>query len=155
MSCAHLAASGASTCCSSAVMSGLTKIPPLNPAIGVRRSKGAINISIPRGGRPLVIANPMPDARSDSTAFTARAVSTFSAVTSVPSTSDRTSEIFSRRPSFIIHVPLLGRCHQRRQTVRYLERNARSRGRNRPRHFCPPLHLPHVAQQGLHYPSQC
>ena len=49
---------------------------------------------MPRGGRPLVIANAIPAACNAFTAATARVVSTFSAVTRVPSTSARTSEIF-------------------------------------------------------------
>jgi hypothetical protein len=32
-------------------------MPPLKAAIGVINANGAINISMPRGGRPLVIAN--------------------------------------------------------------------------------------------------
>ena len=76
------------------VMSGLTKMPPLKPATGVRSANGSINIAMPRGGRPLVIAKAIPAASSAFTAATARDVSTFSAVTSVPSTSARTSEIF-------------------------------------------------------------
>ena len=91
---ARFAASAASTCSSMMVMSGLTKIPPLNPATGVRRANGSISIAMPRGGRPLVIAKAMPAACSAFTAARARGVSTFSAVTSVPSTSARTSEIF-------------------------------------------------------------
>jgi hypothetical protein len=42
------------------VISGLTKIPPLNPATGVRSANGSISIAMPRGGRPLVIAKAMP-----------------------------------------------------------------------------------------------
>ncbi len=76
------------------VISGLTKMPPLKPAIGVRSASGSINIAMPRGGRPLVIAKAMPAACNAFTAATARGVSTFSAVTRVPSTSARTSEIF-------------------------------------------------------------
>jgi hypothetical protein len=49
---------------------------------------------MPRGGRPLVMANWISAARSAFTAALARGVSTFSAVTNVPSTSARTSEIF-------------------------------------------------------------
>ena len=91
---ARFAASAASTCSSMMVMSGLTKIPPLNPATGVRRANGSISIAMPRGGRPLVIAKAMPAVWRAFTAAPARGVSTFSAVTSVPSTSARTSEIF-------------------------------------------------------------
>ena len=76
------------------VISGLTKMPPLKPATGVRSANGSINIAMPRGGRPLVIANAMPAVCSAFTAAAARGVSTFSAVTRVPSTSARTSEIF-------------------------------------------------------------
>ena len=76
------------------VISGLTKIPPLNPATGVRSANGSINIAMPRGGRPLVMAKAMPAVWSAFTAAAARGVSTFSAVTRVPSTSARTREIF-------------------------------------------------------------
>jgi hypothetical protein len=75
-------------------MSGMTRMPPLNPATGVRSASGSISIDMPRGGRPLVMANWMLAACSAFTAAVARAVSTFSAVTSVPSTSARTSETF-------------------------------------------------------------
>ena len=50
----HMAAR---VCSSMIVMSGLTKIPPLKPATGVCSASGSISIAIPRGGRPLVIAN--------------------------------------------------------------------------------------------------
>lgn len=50
------------------VISGLTKIPPLKPAMGVVIASGSISIAIPRGGRPLVMAKAMPTACS---AFTA------------------------------------------------------------------------------------
>ena len=53
--------------------SGLTKTPPLKPAIGVRRANGAINIAMPRGGLPLVMAKAMSAAASDFTASAARA----------------------------------------------------------------------------------
>ena len=75
-------------------MSGLTRIPPLNPDTGVRSASGPISIDMPRGGRPLVMAKSIPAICSALTAARARDVSTFSAVTSVPSTSARTSEIF-------------------------------------------------------------
>ena len=75
------------------VISGLTKIPPLNPATGVCSANGSISIAMPRGGRPLVIAKTMPAEWSAFTAAPARAVNTFSAVTRVPSTSARTNEI--------------------------------------------------------------
>jgi len=75
-------------------MSGLTRMPPLNPATGVRSASGSISMDMPRGGRPLVIAKWISAACSAFTAALARDVSTFSAVTSVPSTSARTSEIF-------------------------------------------------------------
>ena len=94
ISIARLATSAASTCSAMMVISGLTKIPPLKPATGVRSDNGSINIAMPRGGRPLVIANAIPAACNAFTAATARGVSTFSAVTRVPSTSARTSEIF-------------------------------------------------------------
>ena len=54
------------------VISGLTKMPPLKPAIGVRSASGSINIAMPRGGRPLVIAKAIPAACSAFTAATAR-----------------------------------------------------------------------------------
>ena len=63
------------------VMSGLTKMPPLKPAIGVRSASGSINIAMPRGGRPLVIAKAIPAAASAFTAAAAREVSTLSVVT--------------------------------------------------------------------------
>ena len=50
------------------VMSGLTKIPPLKPAIGVRSASGSISIAMPRGGRPLVMAKAIPAAWSSRTA---------------------------------------------------------------------------------------
>ncbi len=84
------------------VISGLTKIPPLKPATGVRSANGSISIAMPRGGRPLVIAKPMPAPCRACTAAAARRVSTLSAVTSVPSTSASTSEIFNVLWSFSI-----------------------------------------------------
>src|SRR5437868_4193201 len=49
--------SACSTRCSITDRSGLTNMPPLKAAIGVVSANGAISISMPRGGRPLVIAN--------------------------------------------------------------------------------------------------
>src|SRR5262249_18826448 len=54
-------------------------------------------MAMPRGGRPLVIAKRMPAACKALTAFCALSVNTFCSVTSVPSTSASTSEIFPRR----------------------------------------------------------
>src|SRR5438874_279579 len=81
------------TRCSSTERSGRTNIPPLNAAIGVVRASGWINICIPRGGRPLVIANWIPAMPNWVTAARARSVSTFSRVRRVPSTSARSSLI--------------------------------------------------------------
>jgi hypothetical protein len=78
------------------VISGSTKLPPLNPAIGVCRASGSINIAMPRGGRPLVIAKAMPARSSSFTAARARGVSNLSAVTRVPSTSPGQAR-FSKR----------------------------------------------------------
>ena len=106
---ARRATSAASTCSAMMVISGLTKMPPLKPATGVRSASGSINIAMPRGGRPLVIAKAMPAACSAFTAAAARGVSTFSAVTRVPSTSARTSEIFeAARAGSIMRGLLLG-----------------------------------------------
>ncbi len=69
-------------------MSGLTSSPPLNAATGVSSASGSTSISIPRGGRPLVTANSTPASCSRWTASTERAVSAFSELTSVPSTSE-------------------------------------------------------------------
>ena len=71
--------------------SGLTHWPPLKPATGVSMSNGAISMAMPWGGRPLVMANLMPARRKSRTRAMARSVSTFSLVTSVPSTSARKS----------------------------------------------------------------
>src|SRR6266705_177344 len=57
-------ASRTKTCCSTNEKSGRTKRPPLNAANGVARLSGSTNICIPRGGRPLVIANATPAWRS-------------------------------------------------------------------------------------------
>src|SRR5262249_28695031 len=73
---------------------GVTKMPPLKPAIGVSSLRSSKSMAIPRGGRPLVMAKRMPVSRSLCTAAWARLVSTFCSLTSVPSTSARTSEIF-------------------------------------------------------------
>ena len=51
-------------------------------------------MAMPLGGRPLVMAKRMPASRRLCTAAWARLVSTFSSVTSVPSTSASTREIF-------------------------------------------------------------
>src|ERR1700678_4072106 len=72
-------------------MSRFTSRPPLKAAIGVLRFSGSISIDMPRGGRPLVIAKRIPASPSLRTASTARSVRTLSGVTSVPSTSARTS----------------------------------------------------------------
>src|SRR5262245_23733246 len=82
--------------------SGRTNSPPLKPAMGVSIRSGSISMAIPFGGRPLVMAKRMPDSRSRSTARRARSVSTLSCVTSVPSTSARSSEILG---GLIIGVP--------------------------------------------------
>src|SRR5690348_6794833 len=52
-----------------------------------------MSIDMPRGGRPLVMAKSIPASRSLATAATARSVRTLSWVTSVPSTSARSSRI--------------------------------------------------------------
>src|SRR6202007_2801357 len=67
--------------------SGWISTPPLNAAIGWLRLNGSISMAIPRGGRPLVMLNSIPACRRCETALAARSVSTFSCVTSVPSTS--------------------------------------------------------------------
>jgi hypothetical protein len=82
-----------STSCSMTDKSDLTNMPPLKAAIGVVNANGAINISMPRGGRPLVIANWIPASRILATAARARSVSTFSWVTRAPSTSARRRRI--------------------------------------------------------------
>ena len=41
-------------------MSGLTKIPPLNPATAVRRANRLVSIAMPRGGRLPVMAKAIP-----------------------------------------------------------------------------------------------
>ena len=73
--------------CSITDMSGRTNTPPLKAAIGVVRPSGSMSIDMPRGGRPLVIANNIPACFSFATAAMARSVRTLSWVTSVPSTS--------------------------------------------------------------------
>jgi hypothetical protein len=81
------------TRCSITDMSRFTSTPPLNAAIGVVRSSGSMSIDMPRGGRPLVIANRIPASPSLRTALMARSVRTLSGVTSVPSTSARSSRM--------------------------------------------------------------
>ena len=60
ISIASSAHSTAKTCSSMIDMSGFTKIAPLNPPIGVLSANGSTSIAMPRGGRPLVMANAMP-----------------------------------------------------------------------------------------------
>ena len=67
----------------------------MKPAIGVVRFSGPASISMPRGGRALVIAKAIPAAFSLPTAAMARGVSTLSWVTIVPSTSEIRAEIFA------------------------------------------------------------
>src|SRR6202011_6169550 len=74
--------------------SGLTKSPPLKPAIGVSSLRASNSMAMPLGGRPLVMAKRIPALRRLCTAAWARSVSTFCSVTSVPSTSASTREIF-------------------------------------------------------------
>src|SRR5579872_1135968 len=81
--------------CSTIERSRLTKRPPLKPAIGVLSCSGSNSMSMPRGGRPLVMAKRMPTSPRRRTAACARSVSTLSSVTRVPSTSASTSEILS------------------------------------------------------------
>src|SRR5215470_3966881 len=91
---AWAAISSDSVFCSRMASCGVTKRPPLKPAIGVSSLRSSMSLAMPRGGRPLVMAKRMPISRSLSTAAWARLVSTFCSLTSVPSTSARTSEIF-------------------------------------------------------------
>ncbi len=79
--------------CSITVRSGSTIKPPLKAAMGVVIRRGSTSIDMPRGGRPLVMAKSTPCASSACTASTARGVSSFSFVTSVPSTSARRSRM--------------------------------------------------------------
>src|SRR5215510_10047719 len=72
---------------------GVTKRPPLKPAIGVSSLRSSSSMAMPRGGRPLVMAKRMPVSRRCCTAALARFVSTFLSLTSVPSTSARTTEM--------------------------------------------------------------
>src|SRR6266851_9973028 len=72
--------------------SGLTKSPPLKPAIGVSSLRASNSMAMPMGGRPLVMAKRIPAARKLCTAAWARSVRTFCSVTSVPSTSASTRE---------------------------------------------------------------
>src|SRR5580704_2570179 len=67
--------------------SGFINTPPLNAANGWVSFSGSISMAMPRGGRPLVTLNWIPASCSRKTASAARLVSTFSCVTSVPSTS--------------------------------------------------------------------
>src|ERR1700730_2349029 len=69
------------------VRSGLLITPPLKPAMGVSIFSGSTSMAMPRGGRPLVMANLMPASRNLATDRMARSVRIFSCVTSVPSTS--------------------------------------------------------------------
>ena len=62
---------------SAMVMSGCTMIPPLKAAIGPRNSSGWTSMRMPRGGRPLVMANSTPRSCSFSIASIARGVTTF------------------------------------------------------------------------------
>ena len=78
---------------SAMVMSGCTMIPPLKAAIGPCISSGCTSMRMPRGGRPLVIANSTPRWWSCSIASIARVVTTFALVTRVPSTSAKTAAI--------------------------------------------------------------
>src|ERR1700688_3280040 len=80
--------------------SGWISSAPLNAAIGWLRFKGSIRMAIPRGGRPLVTLNSIPACRRCETALAARSVSTFSCVTSVPSTSAITIRIGCAAGSF-------------------------------------------------------
>ena len=72
--------------------SGLTKTPPLKPAMAVSSASGSISIAMPRGGRPLVTANRTPFCLSDRTAVIARSVKILFSPTSVPSTSAMRSD---------------------------------------------------------------
>jgi hypothetical protein len=74
-------------------MSRLTSTPPLNAAIGVVMASGSMSMDMPLGGRPLVMANRIPASPRLRTALTARSVTTLSGVTSVPSTSARSSRM--------------------------------------------------------------
>jgi len=77
---------------------GVVKTPPLNPATTVVMVRSLIKVCMPRGGRPLVIANAIPASPNLATACRVFLVSVLSCVTSVPSTSARTSLI---GPSFL------------------------------------------------------
>ena len=73
------------------VMSGITTTPPLKAAIGPRISSGWTSMRMPRGGRPLVMANSTPISCSRSIASIARGVTTLALLTRVPSTSAKTA----------------------------------------------------------------
>src|SRR5215510_7849423 len=90
---AWAAISSGSVFCSMMASHGVTKSPPLNPAIGVSSFRSSSSIAMPRGGRPLVMAKRMPASRRCCTAALACFVSTFLSLTSVPSTSARTTEM--------------------------------------------------------------
>src|SRR5215831_2431549 len=91
---ARWATSVGRVCCLRMVKSGLTNSPPLKPAIGVSSLSASAIMAMPRGGRPLVTAKRMPRSCRLCTAACARSVSTFCSLTSVPSTSASTREIF-------------------------------------------------------------
>src|SRR5215475_8601907 len=84
---ARLATSGGRVFCSMMERSRFTKSPPLKPAMGISSLSGSKSISMPFGGRPLVMAKRMPASCRLWTAAWARSVRIFCSVTSVPSTS--------------------------------------------------------------------
>jgi hypothetical protein len=73
---------------------GSTNIPPLRAAIGADKGICSAIIFIPRGGRALATANLIPASLSFWIAALARSVIRFWLSRSVPSTSERTIEIF-------------------------------------------------------------
>jgi hypothetical protein len=76
------------------IASGSTNVPPLKAAIGADNLTCSTIIFMPRGGRPLVTANLIPASCTFSIAAFVRAVIRFLLSNSVPSTSDKRSEIF-------------------------------------------------------------
>jgi hypothetical protein len=75
---------------------------------------------MPRGGRPLVIANSILASRNAAIALRARSVSTFSLVTSVPSTSARTS--FNCKVGNLEQKTALSKCDALKAQRSVLER---------------------------------
>src|SRR4051794_11320767 len=113
VSTARRAASASSTWLSSGSSAVVVMTPPLKPASGITSPSGSTSIARPRGGRLLITAKPIPASPSRRTAAMAAGVRVLTRSTSVPSTSETTSEIFlgamalPSLPSLSELVPLL------------------------------------------------